>query len=181
MSPRELDIDGTYFKFPDHWDVQVFDEWPQFKKMSGALAALGCDVVALDGDRLWLIEMKDYTYDGAEQPQELHQTVGKKAIGTMALLFALTKTRQDSAAKEFAIKCLSSTDIHLALHVEVKDGGRRDATIRSLLPPLLDKLKRSQKALGIHKAHVTSTLAPSTNTPWSARRNPATRALHVDR
>lgn len=179
--PPEIHVDGTYFMFPDGWRVDAFDEWPQFQKAAGALGLKGCDVVALDGDELWIIEMKDYTYANADQPLDLAKTVGLKAAGTMALLYALARTSADSEAKEFAVRCASSTRIHLALHIDVKDGGRGQKQIKPLLPPLKDMLRRYQKALGLHKAHVTSTLAPSPSTPWTARRDPETRSVHADR
>lgn len=180
MPPRELLVDGTYFTFPHGWHTEIFDEWPQYGKVKN-LGIKGCDVVALDGDDLWIIEMKDYTYLGANPPDILHQTVALKAVGTMALLYALARSASDSPARDFAIKCSANTRIHLALHVEVKDAGRREEQVQAVLAPLLQKLKKTQKALGLHKAHVTSTLAPSSNTPWTARRNPETRGLHVDR
>ncbi|MGW5879227.1 hypothetical protein ACWFMI_22040 [Nocardiopsis terrae] len=181
MTTREICVDGTYFTFPDGWQVDMFDEWPQFCKAAGALSLKGCDVLALDSDELWIIEVKDYTYANAEQPPDLAKTVALKAAGTMALLYSLARTNADSRAREFAIRCASSTRIHLALHIDVKDGGRRQRQIKPVLPPILTKLRHYQKALGLHKAHVTSTLAPSPSTPWTARRDPATRAVHADR
>lgn len=181
MSNREIRVDGTYFTFPDGWQVDTFDEWPQFHRAAGALGIKGCDLIALNDDELWIIEVKDYTYTDTDQPPDLAKTVGLKAAGTMALLYALARTTADSTAKEFAIKCASSTRIHLALHVDVKDGGRRRREIKPVLSPILTKLRHYQKSLGLHKAHVTSTLAPSGSTPWTARRDPATRAAHADR
>lgn len=180
MTSDELLVDGTYFTFPRGWQTAIFDEWPQFVATTD-IGLKGCDVLALDGTDLWIIEMKDYTYDGAKQPQDLHTTVGLKAAGTMAVLFALTRNAADSPAKDFALKCSSSTRIHLALHIEVKDGGRGEKQVKAALPPLLGKLKKTQKALGLHKAYVTSTLAPSASTPWTSRRDPSTRAAHTDR
>ena len=51
----EVEIDGTYFSFPESWRVELFDEWKQYRALSGAVQLHGCDVVALDDDRLWLI------------------------------------------------------------------------------------------------------------------------------
>ncbi|GAB2492980.1 hypothetical protein GCM10027063_35850 [Promicromonospora xylanilytica] len=180
MTMTEMLIDGTYFTFPAGWRTQLFDELPQFKRTTW-LGIRGCDVVALNGDELWLIEMKDYTYPGAHEPNDLAVVAGTKAAGTMALLYALARADSDSTARDLAIACSGSARIHLALHVDVRDGGRGAKEIEPVLMPLLDKLRRAQKALGLHKAHVTSTLAPSPATPWTARRDPATRPLHADR
>ncbi|MGI6878754.1 hypothetical protein [Microbacterium sp. gxy059] len=179
--PGELEIDGTFFAFPDHWDVDVFDTWNQFAKAAGELGLQGCDVVACGDGALWIIEMKDYTYDGADQPQDLARTVGLKAAGTMATLYALQRSTAQSAAQEFAVRSAGASRIHLVLHVEVKDGGRKAKQIRAVLMPLEMKLKKVGKALGLSASYVTSTLAPDPRTPWTARRDPSTRAQHRDR
>lgn len=65
VTSKELLVDGTFFTFPPNWQTEIFDEWPQYKRATGELELRGCDVLALDGQDLWIIEMKDYTYDGA--------------------------------------------------------------------------------------------------------------------
>ncbi|GAA1868930.1 hypothetical protein [Myceligenerans crystallogenes] len=179
-APTEVLVDGTWFMFPADWRTEVFDELPQYKKAT-QLGLEGCDVVALDGLDLWLIEMKDYTYPGAHQPDDLANTVGRKAAGTMALLYALARATSDSPARDLAVVCSAANRIHLALHIDIKDAGRGAKQVQPVLMPLQDKLRRAQKALGIHKAYVTSTLAPNSATPWTARREPTTRSLHEDR
>lgn len=179
--PEEINVDGTFFEFPESWLISQFDTAPQFKAASGPLGIKGCDIVAIDGSTLWLIEMKDYTYEEASQPQDLAQVVGQKAAGTMSMLYALERTENESSAKTFAQACKSTQRIHLALHIEVKDGGRKAAQILAVLAPLKEKLQSSQKALGLSKAYVTTTLAPNAATPWSSRRDPATRQRHSDR
>lgn len=71
--------------------------------------------------------------------------------------------------------------VHLALHIEVKDGGHKVRQVDSALAALKQNLSRTQKALGLHKAFVTSTLAPHPSTPWTSRGDPALRAHHEDR
>lgn len=178
---NRLNVDGTLFTFPALWVVGIFDEWPQYTKAAGTLGMEGCDIVAFDGEVLWLIEMKDYTYPGARQPGDLAKTVGRKAMGTMALLFSLERSAAESEAQRFAQACRSASKVHLALHIDVKDGGRKSRQIQSLLMPLQDKLRKAQKALGISKSFVTSTLSPDPHTPWHAMRDPATRDRHTDR
>lgn len=51
----------------------------------------GCDVVAVGGKTLWLIEMKDYIYPGTTPPGDLSTVIGQKAAGILALLFALQR------------------------------------------------------------------------------------------
>lgn len=177
MNAQEVLVDGTYFSFPTSWEVTVFDEWPQYGKFKSA-GVQGCDVLAIDNKDLWIIEMKDYTYLEAKQPQDLHVTVGRKAAGTMALLYSLARSPAESTAREFARKCSSIERINLALHVEPKAAGKQAKQVAAALMPLYDRVKSVSKALHINKSYVTSTLAPDASTPWTARRDPATRHRH---
>lgn len=177
----EVNVDGTLFTFPEEWDVAIFDEWPQYQAPAGALGLRGCDVLALDGETLWIVEMKDYTYAGARPPEDLTRIVGSKAAGTMALLFALQRAIAQSEAAEFARGCAGVKRIHLVLHMDIKDGGRKRKHIEPILMAVQGKLKHAQKTLGLSKSFVTSTLAPNPGTPWTARRAPETRDHHEDR
>ncbi|MFT3943048.1 MAG: hypothetical protein QM705_04390 [Ancrocorticia sp.] len=176
----ELDIDGTLFSFPDGWDVEVFDKWPQYDSVK-SWGAKGCDVLVFAQSMLWIIEVKDYTYPNANQPEDLPRTVGLKALNTMGLLYALQRNLADSAASQFARSSAMSETINLVLHIEVKDGGRKGRQVKSLLAPLRQKLGKTQKALGLSKSFVTSNLDPHPNVPWTTRRDPATRLIHEDR
>lgn len=175
-----LKIDGTFFQFPEGWETTVFDEWPQYLKPASSLGLKGCDILAINGGTLWIIEVKDYTYPDAKQPEDLATVVGQKAIGTMALLYALQRSKNDSAAVRFARACTVTTEIKLALHIEIKDGGRKERQVRPLLMSLEQKLQNIGKMLHI-KAHVTSTLAPNPAAPWEFQRDSTTRGVHVDR
>lgn len=178
---NEWNIDGTLFSFPDDWRIEVFDEWPQYKKAASELGLRGCDVLCLDDTTLWIVEMKDYTYPGASQPSDLDRIVGEKAAGTMALLYALQRNPSESDAQKFARACKDVTRIHLAMHIEVKDGGRKAKQVGPLLMPLKNKLRKMQMALGISKSFVTSTHAPNSAVGWTSRRDPDGRQLHLDR
>lgn len=140
-----LKIDGTFFQFPEGWKTTVFDEWPQYLKPASSLGLKGCDILAINGGTLWIIEVKDYTYPDAKQPEDLATVVGQKAIGTMALLYALQRSKNDSAAVRFARACAVTTEIKLALHIEIKDGGRKERQVRPLLMSLEQNYKISGK------------------------------------
>ena len=177
----EITVDGTVFTFPEDWDVSVFDEWPQYRKVAGMLGIPGCDIVARDGETLWIIEMKDYTYPAAAAPTDLAEAVARKTLGTMALLYALQRNPAQSQAQEFARRSARTTRVRMVLHIEVKDGGRKGKQVSGPLMAWKSKLEAHRKALGLDKCEVTSTLMPSPHTPWTARRDPTTRRAHSDR
>lgn len=105
----QVRVDGTYLSFPAAWRVSVLDEWPQYRKPAGEIGLRGCDVVAVDGQTLGLIEMKDYTYPGTTPPRDLSTVIVQKAAGTIALLFALQRRDATSEAATSARACHDTT------------------------------------------------------------------------
>jgi len=82
----ECEVDGSFFVFPDGWDVEKLDEWPEQKKLTRSpFCSKGCDLVAFRAGELWLIEVKDYTYPGARVPGDLADAVGLKVFHTLAI------------------------------------------------------------------------------------------------
>lgn len=174
----EIEIDGTIFSFPHHWRVEVFDEWPQYRDVSGTGQIHGCDVVALDGSRLWLIEVKDYSYPGARSPQNIDEVLLRKAVGTLALLSALGRSKNQSPAHDFSVDSLRAQEIYLTLHVEPSAQQSR----RTSAGPLMayrQKAEWAARRLHLAKGFVTSSLTPNPRTPWTSRRDPATRDAHL--
>lgn len=179
---QTIDVDGILFAFSEGWDVEKFDDWPQFRKLSGKYAIQGCDIVAFDGDVLWLLEVKDYTYPGAKLPANLPVIVGKKGAGTLAVLHALAKHEHPSAQQVFASRCLRAKQINIALHIELKDGGEKLKYINSSLSNLRQEIRRVRREFGLKGFAVTSYHLPlDKGVPWRARRNPQHRDIHVDR
>lgn len=174
----EVEIDGTIFSFPEDWRVEVFDEWPQYRDISGTGHIHGCDVVALDGSRLWMIEVKDYSYPGAKAPENLDEVLLRKAVGTLALLSALGRSQNQSPAQDFSIASLRAQEIYLTLHVEPAAQRPR----RMAAGPLMaysQKAEWAARRLHLAKGFVTSSLTPNHRTPWTSRRDPATRGAHL--
>lgn len=177
----EICVDGTWFTFPNNWLIERFDTWKQFRSAAGRFEIKGVGIVAIDDRSLWLIEMKDYTYAGTKPPADLARILGQKAIGTMALLYALARAISESVASEFAKQCDRCTSINLALHVDIKNASRKHAQITSLLMPLQDEVNKVRTTLHLAHGWATSSLTPNKNTPWTARRDPERRTLHDDR
>lgn len=179
MTAEWIEVDGTLFAFPGDWALVKFDELPQFVKAAGGLGLKGCDIAAVDGDRLWIIEVKDYTYPDAKIPSDLADTVGLKAVGTMAMLYSLERQHADSGAKTFALAASRTTSIVLALHIDVPDGARGARHAAGPLIAMKQHLHRVGRTLGLSRAIITSTLVRDDRAPWTARRDPRTRSRHL--
>lgn len=118
---QNFDVDGNRFTFADDWTVFVYDEWSFYRrKLTAApLNARGCDLVAVDGSTLYLIEAKDYTRPaGTTMPsvEDLADRVVTKAFHTMAGL--ASGAFNDGEQRETCRRALSCTTAVMTLSVE---------------------------------------------------------------
>lgn len=172
-------VDGSYFTFPNTWETFQFDEWSKYKRITPT-GVKGCDVVGVDeDDTLWLIEMKDYTYPGATQPQDLPEVVAAKAFGTMGVLFSASHLTSEHGYTEVVRRCVDAKRVHVALHIQVKDAHKSRESILSVLAPLKSKILKYTKSLGVANVIVTDHQYSGSKVPWTARRAPETRTDHI--
>lgn len=176
----EYKVEDVFFEFPDDWTVELFDTWKKYSKVSGMVGAKGCDILASDGSTLWIVEVKDYTYESARPPSDLDVIVGRKALGTMGLLYSLQRSAHGGHEIERAQEFAQATELRLALHVELKDGGQKSRYLPRDLAPIKTKLSRVAKALGIAKVEISASLIAH-QAPWTTWRDPAARGNHRDR
>lgn len=181
-----LDVDGTRFTFPEGWQATQFDEWPAYRKVSGGkLQPKGCDIVAVDNGTLYLIEAKDYTYPDALHgaPTDLPITVGRKALDTLALLFAWSRADnadQRPEHQEFLRAVADCRRIRVCLHIQLKDGGRGAIAVQTPLANIAQELGRLTKRFS-HGKPIVASHNVQEHAPWSAARLPETRTRHRDR
>lgn len=181
MSAREIDVDGVRFEFEEPVVACKFDELSEYKKMAGTYAIKACDLVVIDGDKLWLVEVKDYDHterrEAEPDPEDLAEIVGQKAHGTMGVLYQLQRfDDRGSVGCKLAREAAGTTEIHVVLHIEPKRRKPKKET-DAVLPPYKQFLKK-QKTRGMLKVksvHVGSNFSPVAEAPWTARRDPGTR------
>jgi len=167
-----VDVDGSVFVFPDGWEAEVYDTWPLVGALSGgALAAKACDVVAIGGDTLYLIEAKDYTRPAGTRPpplEDLARTVAKKGFHTLGGLLAGSKL--DSDKQHFCQRAVACTRIELCLSVELPADKGLLLRQGSTMVNLRELLIREARSFLRHKALVVSHqhgVVPWTSS-WSA-------------
>lgn len=178
--PVETEVDGSFFVFPGGWELEKLDEWPEQKKATRPpFHSKGCDLVAMKDGELWLIEAKDYTYPGAEVPDDLADKVGLKIFHSLAVLHAVARWGEGNR-QEFSTRALACQDARVCLAVELPDGGRRLMGVATPLAGLKDKLKRVTRKLNVHRP-VVSNSHRLNGVPWKIRRDPRTRDAHLDR
>ncbi|CAL9509267.1 hypothetical protein SUDANB121_03616 [Nocardiopsis dassonvillei] len=178
--PVEAEIDGSLFTFPDGWELEKPDEWPEQRRATQSpFHSEGCDLVAMKDGVLWLIEVKDYTYPGAEVPDDLAEKVGLKFFHSPAVLHMVARWGQ-GGRRDFSLAALACPETRVRLAVELPDGGRRLIGVATPLAGLKDKLRRVTKRLNVHRPIVSDSHVMN-GVPWEVRRNPGSRREHADR
>mgnify|MGYP001319082568 CR=1 FL=1 len=175
-----LEVDGSVFTFPAGWEVEKVDTWPEQASLTKPpFTAKACDFVAMQGDTLWLVEAKDYTYPGSSPPQDLPKTVALKVFHTLATLSVIARWGT-GGRRSFSARTLQVPDVKVCLAVELKDGGRKLIAIETVLTTLQQQLKRTLRAFGPVRPVVSNShrMGP---VPWEVSRDPSTRIRHQDR
>lgn len=173
-------VDGSIFSFPAGWEVEKFDEWPGYRKVAKhPLNAKGCDLIAINAERAWLIEVKDYTYLDARIPGDLSAQVGRKYFDTLATVHALANWDRGDHG-DFSRKFLKCETVKASLVIELPDGGRRFDALNPALMGIYDDLKRVTKKIGITNPVISNSYVAG-SVPWGIRRDPDTRERHIDR
>ena len=108
------------FEFPDNVLVSKYDEWSfyrnQFNSAFGGTKAV--DLIVLDDQITWLVEIKDYRMHPRTKPSDLSDEIALKIRDTLAGLVAAKINANDDIEQNFANKALSKKRIHLVLHLE---------------------------------------------------------------
>lgn len=176
----EAEVDGSFFTFPDGWELEKLDEWREQQKVTQPpFHSKGCDLVAMRDTTLWLIEAKDYTYPGAKVPDDLADKVGLKVFHSLAILHAVARWGVGSR-QEFSVRALACQEARVCLAVELPDRGRRMIGVATPLANLKNELKRVTRKLNVHRP-VVSNSHMMNGVPWKIRRDPRTRDKHADR
>jgi hypothetical protein len=156
------------FTFPDGCLATKYDDWSfhrnQFQTTCGGAKAV--DILCIENNEAWLIEIKDYRKPLTKKVAGLHKTVAKKVRDTLAGLVAAKFNGNDPQEVQFAQEILRSNRVHIVLHVE------QPTKHSKLFPRAIDpadlkqQLKRLVKAIDAHPKIVDQTNLAG-NMSWS--------------
>ncbi|MHA3684680.1 hypothetical protein ACXR2T_11140 [Leucobacter sp. HY1910] len=160
------------FIFDAGWVAEQYDEWRHYREnlqqvriKAGKDELSGCDFVATDGFRAYLVEVKDYAYPGTTLPEELPGKIALKALDTLAgLVSAREKGGPEST---IAARVLKSRSIHLVVSIGLPDRRRKLMSPELFLANVKQKLKESTKQVLPH-LHVH--LLGERGKAWDTRR-----------
>jgi hypothetical protein len=129
-----------------------YDEWSfyrnQFQQVCGGAKAV--DIICVENNNIWLIEVKDYRRPDPKKVVDLHKALAQKVRDTLAGLVAAQCNANNPIEKEFAQRSLSASRIHLVFHIE------QPVKVSRLFPRAVDpadlklKLKGQLKAIDAH-------------------------------
>ena len=108
------------FSFPDQCRASKYDEWSfyrnQFQPVAGGSKAV--DILCLDKETAWLIEVKDYRQHPRTKLSDLDDEVAEKVRDTLAGLAAASANANDAEEQELARRALRTHEWRVALHLE---------------------------------------------------------------
>ena len=159
------------FSFPDNCEAGKYDKWSfyrnQFQNIAGGSKAV--DILCLEGDIAWLIEVKDYRQHPRTKVIDIDDEIAMKVRDTVAGLAAAGKNANDCDERRLARRALRKHRWRVVLHLEQPASPHRlwgkPITEASLLQKLLSK---RLKAIDAHPA-IGNRTAPRQGIPWTAR------------
>ncbi|XZN98928.1 MAG: hypothetical protein ACM65K_11905 [Microcoleus sp.] len=115
-----IEVDGFIFTFPDSWKVSKYDDWAfyrnQFSKIKNGIKAV--DLLAIENQVTWLIEVKDYRTSRREKTVDLWEEVAQKVFCTLAAMLPAKINASANDERDFAGEVLKATRLRVVLHLE---------------------------------------------------------------
>ena len=167
----EIEEGDLTFSFPEYCEASKYDEWSfyrnQFQAVAGGSKAV--DMLCIDSDTAWLIEVKDYRRDPRTKVIDLGDEVARKVRDTLAGLAAASAYANSDDERRLARRALAKRRWRVALHLEQSD-------VRSRLRPqpfnvadVLSKLRSGKlKAVDAHPV-VLGTQPRRLGIPWTVQ------------
>ncbi len=117
---QEICEGNLQFIFPDALTVSKYDDWSfyrnQFNSTFGGTKAV--DLIVLEKQIAWLIEIKDYRFHPRTKPSDLAYEIALKIRDTLAGLVAARINANNDKEKKFANATLQKKTVRLVLHLE---------------------------------------------------------------
>lgn len=115
-----IEVDGLIFTFPDSWKVRKYDDWAfyrnQFSKMWDGIKAV--DLIAIDNQVTWLIEVKDYRTSPRKKTLDLWDEVAQKVFCTLAAMLPAKVNASVTDEGDFAGLVVKAAKLQVVLHLE---------------------------------------------------------------
>jgi hypothetical protein len=113
-------VDGLTFDFPSSWLSCKYDEWDFYRNQFGRIqpGIKAVDLIVLNPDTAWMIEVKDYRVHRRTKIVDIHQEFAEKVLHTLSALLPAKANANNSTEKSFATEALRRSRLRLVLHLE---------------------------------------------------------------
>lgn len=178
---KQFTQDGNVYEFPDDWlVVPAYDELPFFKHPGGnqAIMAKGCDIVAVCGDELWLIEAKDYDRKSMKETRpkstELATTIARKGFDTLAGLQVGSRYQPNPEVADICRQAVNCKKVIVCATIEPSTAISSNHYDRQFLHQIREQLKRNTAGYA-DKVYVTQNRDEKAWKKWSSHKDPSSR------
>ena len=115
-----IDEGNLRFSFSNQFDACKYDDWSFYRNQFQSIASgsKAVDILCLDANAAWLIEVKDYRQHKGTKAINLSDEVARKVRDTLAGLAAASANANDADEKRLARKALKKHRWRVVLHLE---------------------------------------------------------------
>ena len=137
----QKDVQNLKFNFPDTWQVSQYDELVFYRKKFSTMCnkIKAVDLIALENQVVWLIEVKDYRQHPRTKTIDLAEEVIQKVVATLAAMLPAKIHASIEEEKKFASRVLRAASLRVVLHLE------QPVTHSKLFPRAIDPAKLQLK------------------------------------
>ena len=166
----EIEEGDLTFSFPDRCEAGKYDNWSfyrnQFQSVAGGSKAV--DILCLEDDAAWLVEIKDYREHPRTKSIDLCDEVAIKVRDTLSGLAAASANANDADEQALARRALAMRRWRVALHLEQPNVASR-LRPRAIDPASMkSKLRKGLKAIDAHPT-VVDRQRPHPGIPWTVQ------------
>ena len=167
----EIEEGSLTFSFPDSCESTKYDGWEFYREcfQSTAGGSKAVDILCLQRDVSWVIEIKDYRQHPRTKSTDLVDEVACKVRDTLAGLAAASANASDKDEQTFAEHAPAKRRWRVALHLEQQSVPPSPLRPQAINPAnVLKKLRMNLKAIDA-RPMVVSLQKPGSGVPWTAQ------------
>ena len=159
------------FSFPASCHTSKYDDWSfyrnQFQPVANGSKAI--DILCVEGDEAWLIEVKDYRRHPRTKAIDIADELALKVRDTLAGIASAAKKANEAHERQHARQSLSRRRWRVVLHLEQSTSSQRLWPKAIDTSALLLKLKtKNLKAVDAHPI-VCDRKSLNHRIPWTVR------------
>ena len=168
----EIEEGDLTFSFPDHCEAGKYDDWSFYRKQfqSAAGGSKAVDMLCIEGDVAWLIEVKDYRRHPRTKLIDLGDEVAMKVRDTLAGLAAASANASSEYERNMARRALAARQWRVALHLEQPHANSPLRPQPFNVANVLSKLRRKSGLKAVDADPVVLELnPPRPGIPWTVQ------------